>query len=429
MSKNLKTYFICMFAACAVLTFANGKGENVAGDGPVKIKYYTWTDAVHKPLVDAFNASQNEIFVEAEYVPSADYEVKIMTLLSGKAEIDAYMQKRQADMFPHWANGFIEPLDAYFKKTGLSKEAVETYPQAVTVDGKIIAVPWRGTSAFTYYNKKVFGRAGVPTPDTYVKEGTWTWEKFAEVSEKLAKSGAIGSSIYFWASCIFYRSAQYEQDIITRDGKIQLDNSVLDYLKMRKDLEAKKAMWPLIDMKVTKTHYSKQFYDGNLGMLLIGEWFPGQMITGKNDKLLKNFNWEDYGITRLPCNVSTYHTWGIPTFNHVVSYSKKKEAAFRFIQWMSGPEARKVAASYGVLPAVVDDNVKSILAKNIPDAQSLKYFLEPRIIYPSNFSKYGSRAEMLLDSIQEEYLLGKIPDSELNAKIKKGLEEIIKTTD
>ena len=368
MSKNLKTYFICMFAACAVLTFANGKGENVAGDGPVKIKYYTWTDAVHKPLVDAFNASQNEIFVEAEYVPSADYEVKIMTLLSGKAEIDAYMQKRQADMFPHWANGFIEPLDAYFKKTGLSKEAVETYPQAVTVDGKIIAVPWRGTSAFTYYNKKVFERAGVPTPDTYVKEGTWTWEKFAEVSEKLAKSGAIVSSIYFWASCIFYRSAQYEQDIITRDGKIQLDNSVLDYLKMRKDLEAKKAMWPLIDMKVTKTHYSKQFYDGNLGMLLIGEWFPGQMITGKNDKLLKNFNWEDYGITRLPCNVSTYHTWGIPTFNHVVSYSKKKEAAFRFIQWMSGPEARKVAASYGVLPAVVDDNVKSILAKNIPDA-------------------------------------------------------------
>lgn len=418
-----------MFAACAVLTFANGKGENVAGDGPVKIKYYTWTDAVHKPLVDAFNASQNEIFVEAEYVPSADYEVKMMTLLSGKAEIDAYMQKRQADMFPHWANGFIEPLDAYFKKTGLSKEAVEIYPQAVTVDGKIIAVPWRGTSAFTYYNKKVFERSGVPTPDTYVKEGTWTWEKFAEVSEKLAKSGAVGSSIYFWASCIFYRSAQYEQDIITRDGKIQLDNSVLDYLKMRKDLEAKKAMWPLIDMKVTKTHYSKQFYDGNLGMLLIGEWFPGQMITGKNDKLLKNFNWEDYGITRLPCNVSTYHTWGIPTFNHVVSYSKKKEAAFRFIQWMSGPEARKVAASYGVLPAVVDDNVKSILEKNIPDAQSLEYFLEPRIIYPSNFSKYGSRAEMLLDSIQEEYLLGKIPDSELNAKIKKGLEEIIKTTD
>ena len=45
---------------------------------------------------------------------------------------------------------------------------------------------------------------------------------------------------------------------------------------MRKRLEDTGAMWSLIDMKVTKTHYSKQFYDGKLGMLLLGEWFPGQ---------------------------------------------------------------------------------------------------------------------------------------------------------
>ena len=52
---------------------------------------------------------------------------------------------------------------------GVERSAVDSYKDAITVDGKVIAFPWRGASYYTYYNKKLFEKAGVPTPDTFVK--------------------------------------------------------------------------------------------------------------------------------------------------------------------------------------------------------------------------------------------------------------------
>jgi ABC-type glycerol-3-phosphate transport system substrate-binding protein len=73
-------------------------------------------------------------------------------------------------------------------------------------------------------------------------------------------------------------------------------------------------------------------------MLLIGEWYPGFMKSGRDQNLLQGYTWNDWGITRLPCDEKTYVTLGTPTFNHVTSYAKNKEAAFKFVAWMGGPE-------------------------------------------------------------------------------------------
>jgi hypothetical protein len=42
----------------------------------VTIIYYLWDDPSLKPMVDAFNASQKEIIVDARYIPSPDYETR-----------------------------------------------------------------------------------------------------------------------------------------------------------------------------------------------------------------------------------------------------------------------------------------------------------------------------------------------------------------
>ena len=100
---------------------------------------------------------------------------------------------------------------------------------------------------------------------------------------------------------------------------------------MRKRLEDLQAMWSLIDMKVTKLHYSKQFYDGNVGMLLIGEWFPGQMVVGRDDGLLA-FDFEDWGITRLPCDQEEYVTVGLPTGKLYHKLFEEKGCSIRVYQ-------------------------------------------------------------------------------------------------
>ncbi|MDY0289556.1 MAG: extracellular solute-binding protein [Sphaerochaeta sp.] len=434
MNLRKKSFLLGMVLVLVTGTlFAAGAAETKVAavkEGPTTITYYTWDDASHRALIDAFNASQSEVFVDGKILASADYETKLTTLLSGRANIDCFMEKRQGDMFAQYANGYIEPLNSYFTKTGASTAAVDAYRSSVTIGDDIVCIPWRGGSYYTYFNKNVFKKAGIPTPDYYVARGEWDWEKFTEVSKAItaADPSLIGASIYFWGSQGFWMAGQAQDKVLTSDGKIDNISNVTRQLAMRKDLEDAGAMWSLIDMKVTKTHYSKQFYDGNVGMLIIGEWFPGQMTTGERDGLLRGFTKADYGITRMPCDNEVYSTVGLPTSNHITSYSKKKDASFAFIEWMGGPEGAKVAASFGVLPAISTDEVRTIIGKNLPDESSLNYFLEDRKNYTANFSKYSSRVEAMFDQMQEEFILGKINEAQFEKKFTEGLKEIVDTT-
>jgi ABC-type Fe3+ transport system substrate-binding protein len=121
---------------------------------------------------------------------------------------------------------------------------------------------------------------------------------------------------------------------------------------------------------------------------------------------------------------------GAPTFNHVAAHSKHKDAAFKFIAWMGDVEAAKAIAEGGILPATINEEVKTVLAKSIPDSKSLDYFTEAKISFPIGMNKYGSAIEGYTErTIIENYLLGKIPDNEFNEVMRKGLQEIIDTTD
>jgi multiple sugar transport system substrate-binding protein len=424
--------FLCMASAL----YANGSSEQSAtpakNDGPVTIQYYCWDDACHKAMIDEFNKSQSKIHVDAHILPAADYEVKLTTMLSGGVEMDCFMEKRQTDMFSQYDNGFIEPLDDLMAKSGQSFSGVDAYKSAVTYDGHVICLPWRGGTYFLYYNKKIFADCGLPTPDTFVENKTWTWDTFEKLAKQITDTGNgyVGASTYFWANCAEFEAAQHQQELITSDGKIQDDGSMLRAFQRRKRMEENKSMWSLIDMKITKTHYSKQFYDGKLGMLIIGEWFPGQVSTGDRDGLMKGFTKADYGIVPIPCDdVNNYITSGLPTSNHVTTSSKKKDAAFEFISWMAGEGGAKVAASYGVMPAMTDSPaVREIIGANLPDKKSLDYYLASYTHYNCAFNKYGTRVTDLIQNLEEEYLLGKLPDGQFDARYRSGLQEIIDTT-
>ncbi|MGH0052698.1 MAG: extracellular solute-binding protein [Sphaerochaetaceae bacterium] len=431
--KTRRLLFVVIFAFVTTgLLFSAGGTETPdakAEEGPVVISYYTWDDGCHKALIDTFNATHSHIQVDAQILPAADYETKLTTLLSGRADIDAFMEKRQADMFGQYDNGYLEPLDSYIEGTGKPNTAVEAFKSSSVINGDIVVIPWRGGAYYTYYNEKVFEKAGIPTPDYYVERGEWTWEKFEEVSKAITEAdpSLVGSTIYIWGGQGFFQAGQAGDDIVTPDGKIDNIENVVKQLEMRKRLEDIKAMWSLIDMKVTKLHYSKQFYDGNVGMLLIGEWFPGQMIVGRNDGLLA-FDFEDWGITRLPCDQEAYVTVGLPTGNCITSYSKKKDAAFEFINWMSGPEGAAVAASYGVLPAAPGNEARAEIAKNLPKGNSIDYFLEEKGNYTANFSPYGTRIETEFAKLQEDFLLGNMTIDQFRTTFTKTLNDIIKTT-
>lgn len=400
--------------------------------GPVEISYYLWDDPTYKNIIDTYNASQSEIFVKATYLPAGDYETKIITMLAGGAKLDCYMQKRQVDMFPNYKNGFIEPLDNYIKKYKYDINSIKAYLPQVTIDGKIMAIPFRGAGYYTYYNKKIFADAGAPTPDVYVEKGEWTWDKFAEVARKLATGDGrvYGAVMYIWPICSYQPSQQHGDSFIDAKGNLDFDPEVLKYsLELRRQLEKEKAIIPLMELKATKTHYSKAFYDGNVGMLLIGEWFPGMMIKGRDEKLLQGYTWNDWGLTRLPCNEPEYITVGTATFNHVYSRSKNKDAAFKFLAWMGGPEGAEVVAKNGFMPPLDTPGVRKQLATSLPDEKSLEYMLEPARRALGAYNKYGSQIEAVFNRLIEEYLVTEMTGDQLIKEIESEFKEIIKNTD
>lgn len=404
--------------------------SNGSSAGPIEINYYLWDDPTFRNIVETFNGMQKEIHVKATYLPSMDYETKLTTMLAGGAEIDCWMQKRQSDMFPHYANGHIEPLDKYIRKYG-TKIIPQSYLSHVSIDQRILAVPFRGAGYFTYYNKKLFAAAGLPTPTELVKKGQWTWEKFADTTRKLSSGDGrqYGACLYIWPQLTLFPAIQSGVEFITPQGELDLDpRSIAFSIKLRRDLEKTRAIIPLAELKATKLHYSRAFYEGNVGMLLIGEWFPGFMMAARDQGFLKGYTWNDWAITRVPCDQKSYVTMGNSTFNHLSARSKKKEAAFKFIAWMGSAEGARCVARNGILPAHVDAAVRAELAKVVPDKDSAMYLMENVPKIPLYYSVYGAQIEPALDILIDKYLSTGMTEEQFQRELVKSMQEIVDYT-
>lgn len=417
-----------------VFTFAAGQQEEAApADGPVSVDFYTWSDGSdqYSDLFEAYNAANTDVQINPQYIPPADYESKLTTLLAGGMNMDAYMQKRGTDMFAQNANGYIEPLNDLIKKHGFDYSTMEAWAAAIEIDGDILALPHRGGKYFTYYNIKPFLEKGLPTPTDLVNSGEWTWDRYVELSQQVSENDGktFGSSIYTWGSQQIFLAAQEGIQFVDPSGNVDIDETVLKSVQMRKILEDGLDMPKLVDLKVTKTHYSQVFYSGMAPMLLIGEWFPGILTNGFDKGLIEGYGLEDFRITRLPSDSPEYYSVGQPTFGHIHSKSKKKDAAFQVLSWFAGIEGAKIEAKLGLLPPVVNDEVKAVLAENILDAESLSFFTEPVPVRPMFFTKYGSKAEQVISRYTEMYLLEEISDADFLPAMKKELQTISDTTD
>lgn len=431
--KKILAVFLLASMLFPLMAGGSQEGEKSADGEPVYVDLYIWSsgDDSESRLVDAYNAQATDVFINPKYVPPADYESKLTTLLAGGMEMDVFMQKRQVDMFPHYANGYIEPLDDLIAKHGFDFSALQSWESALSIDGEILALPYRGGKYYTYYNEKAFRDKGLPTPQELVEKGEWTWDKFIELAQALSENNGktYGACIYTWGSQQVFPATQKGVQFINVDGSIDLDESVLYAAKMRKTLEDGQDMTPLVDLKVTKTHYSQVMYSGMAPMLIIGEWFAGMMHGAFADGKVTAFEEKDFRITRLPSDSPVYNTVGAPTFGHIAASSKKKDAAFKVLSWFASPEGAAAAAEIGFLPPVVDDGVKEILSGVVLDKTSLDYFLEDIPVYPMFYNKYGSKVEQTISLFTEKYLLGEISDADYLTAMEKELQTIANTTD
>lgn len=416
------------------MAYGNGSNESsVQEEELTYVDMYIWSsgDDGSSKLVDAYNAQATDIFINPKYIPPADYESKLTTLLAGGMDMDIYIQKTQTDIFPHNANGFIEPLDDLIAKHGYDTSNLTSWESAIKIDGQILGLPFRAGKYYTYYNEAVFREKGIATPQELIEKGEWTWDAFIKTAEALSENDGktYGACIYTWGNQQVFPALQKGVQFINVDGSIDIDDSVLQSVKMRKKLEDGKDLTPMVQLKVTKMHYSQVMYSGVAPMLIIGEWFAGMAHNAFKDGNVTAFEEKDFRIARLPSDSPVYNTVGSPTFGHIAPQSKNKDAAFKVLSWFASAEGAAAIATIGDLPAIASDEVRSIMSETVLDPVSLDYFLEDVPVKPIFYNKYGSKVDQTITRFTELYLLDEISDEDYLPELRKELQIISDTTD
>jgi len=175
-----------------------------------------------KNMYAEWAAAYPNITVQEETVPYGDLQQKLQTYVAA-GDVPDLMMGRGDFVQAYVFNSLVTDLSQY-----LSDDFVGDITPAVrsqqTVDGKLYAWPWETNNSILYFNKDIWGSAGVPTPpETTDINAGWTWDQFGDawgqLLQKLNASGAsdmypLAASEYgnggpgsnYWYESIYIRS-------------------------------------------------------------------------------------------------------------------------------------------------------------------------------------------------------------------------------
>ncbi|CAH0121783.1 hypothetical protein PAE9249_04317 [Paenibacillus sp. CECT 9249] len=171
-------------------TSGTDDGTKNAGSGSKeKIKLQFWdmhTEAEQKffeDLVKEYNESQDAVQIEYSTYNQADYTAtKLPIAFSGGNGPDIYMIS-PGDFMKFANSGYLADLAPYFPE-GSREDFLPSALDAVTVDGKVLALPYEMELLGLYYNEDMLKQAGVEVPKT--------WDELLEAARKLTTNKVAG---------------------------------------------------------------------------------------------------------------------------------------------------------------------------------------------------------------------------------------------
>ncbi len=161
----------------------------------VTIEWASWVFAeesqkpTYMAMVDSFVENNPEITVDLTAQPYAQYLDQLLISAAGGNAPDAAHIK--AEWLPQFlALGVVKDLRPYISDEVLS-DFSESAINAVTVDGKLVAIPWFNNTYAVYYNKALLKQAGIT-------ELPQNWEDLLDAAYKVADLGSDenGNKIY-----------------------------------------------------------------------------------------------------------------------------------------------------------------------------------------------------------------------------------------
>jgi multiple sugar transport system permease protein len=320
----------------------------------------------------------------------------VMSIAGGTAPDVTYVNFQRTRDFV--ARGFLQPLDDYIRPDVTAAEASREgtfdpdimyqgelnerlLPQVREVvtargpDGKkhIYALPYSNLSICLIYNKTLFRKAGLDPEKDYPK----TWDEFYEVSRKLTdpEKGVYGCVAFTgpgasWVAYTFMVSMgtrAMRQNPGTEEWRATFND---EGMAQAVDFYTKLIQGPWVNPKTGKTEHGVAYYEkdvymkwdhGEIGMqfgYLADEMLMGYSVDGAGGMNPDEISFAP--VPRSPAGIqaSELNCQMMGMFAETKD-KRVRDAAWRYIRFFNGPEARRIRArvyvenGYGnmILPA------------------------------------------------------------------------------
>ena len=328
-------------------TGSSGGGSSPSGGeskGTVNITFTIFDDGINvdRKLVDEFNRTHPDIQVTYQPLPAGELKDRLTTwLASGDDSLDVI----GIDVV--WPSefaraGWIRPLEAFMdddlKKAFTDGTFLAGPVDVVTVDGKVVAIPWNSTAGLLYYRKDLLEAENLPVPKT--------WDELIATAEQVAQKygihGYVGQYKQFEGLVcnILELMKSHGGNFLDADGNVIFNSG-----------ENRKALETLLRLKTVMpdgvTSYQEKesqetFLGGNA--VFLRTWNSFWANVEMDDSPLKG----KVGVATLPAGengspASTLGGWNLA----ISAYSKHPREAFEFIRWMAAAEQQKVKALEG----------------------------------------------------------------------------------
>jgi multiple sugar transport system substrate-binding protein len=289
-------------------------------------------------LVDGFNALGTPVKVTTE-IPNPLYVAVLAQLAAGNPP--DLMHAHPREYLPFINAGALLPLDTYFKQDKRSvADVVPTILDNWLRDGQHYAMPNNSTVQAIYFNKSMFDKQGLKTPDQYEKEGKWTFDVYLDLARKLT-SGTGEQKV--WGAPWLTPSLDIQVAFLWPMGGEMWDNALqnvllaapdsLDAIQFQADLSLKYGVSPTPEEEVQIAR--------RIGGALIAERGGMEILTADVLGLLTATTYAK-GMAPMPKGKGGRVIRGLPLGAHIMKASKAQDQAWEYLTYQTGIEAEKL---------------------------------------------------------------------------------------
>ena len=305
---------------------------------PVTITFANFNDmegsAYWETLRAEFEATHPNIKVEFQTVPGEELFDKLLTqIATGNPPDAAYVSDWMTGSFAQ--EGGLAPLEEYIAKSNLIdvSDYVPAFLGTSQVDGVQYGLPFASETTGLFYRIDRFEEAGLDP-----KNPPKTWEEFQEAAEKLTNpaENKYGFAVFATQGESTYNFYPWLWQAGGAQVSTEDPNDVTwDSPEGQKaaDFYTGLAQFAPPDLlNATAWDARIPFANGDLGMLMAGGWLVGELMTQFPDATGK------WAVAPLPQDERCATTIA---GDHLVifSASDKKEAAWKWIEFVSKPDS------------------------------------------------------------------------------------------